>query len=267
MELNLDFREKPENFGDVGCLKILSLRGCCEWVTDTVLQELSVSGVIEVALLFRCWRLSDDGILNLVRRNGKSLVQLEISGCTHLTDSSLRSVSRYCPNLLKLDLTRCLGMSDIGINYIASSKLEELMLYADAELSGSSYDAIATACTSLKRLDLCGHKNLTSSHLCAILTTCGNRLEYLNLSWCINLDDDIIDHIIRTESLQSIKYLSLFGIKNLTMMDSLVAYLKDVSSLSQLDVRGIPASHHLTEKDCAELRVRIPRLSDWKLHH
>jgi F-box/leucine-rich repeat protein 2/20 len=267
MELKLDFHEKPEDFGDVDRLKILSLRGCCEWVTDTVLQDLSVSGVIEVALLFRCWRISDEGIRSLARRNGNSLVQLDISGCMNLTDFSLRSVNRYCPGLLKLDLTRCLGISDIGINYIATDKLEELILYADSELSGSSYDAIASACTSLKRLDLCGHKNVESNHLCAILDTCGNRLEYLNLSWCIRLDDGIIDHIIRTESLRSIKYLSLFGIKNLTQMDALVAYLQDVSCLSQLDMRGIPAAQHLTEKDCTELRTRIPRLSDWKLHH
>ena len=264
--LVLDFKDKPDSFGDLSSLEDLSLRGCCEWVTDEVLSELSVSGKIKSVSLFRCWRLMDTGLTSFLKTNGSTLRFLELAGCTKVTDITLQAIARFCPELRHLDLTRCPLITDVGLNYIASPELEVLLLYADSHLTSSSYDAIGE-CTSLRKLDLCGHSNLDSPRLIRILQACGSTLEYLNLSWCVELSDEIIDFIVGEKSLPQIHYLSLFGIKNLTKVDLLVEYLATIPSITHLDVRGIPTAFQLTTDDCYELRKRIPKLLEWKLHH
>ena len=138
MSLVLDFQRKPTEFKDLTSIENLSLRGCCEWVTDDVLDELSVSGHVRNAAFFRCWRLTDRGLSCFLSRNGKNLQRLELSGCTQLTDATLHSISRFSPGLVELDLTRCLGITDVGINFISSRTLESLLLYADSQLTSSS---------------------------------------------------------------------------------------------------------------------------------
>ena len=266
MELKYDFEPKPTAFPDVPSLTTLSLRGCCEWVTDDVLESLSSGGMIETALLFRCWRVTDRGIIRFVRKNGASLRQLELSGCTHLTDSSLAAIGRYCPRLEQLDLTRCLGVSDIGINHIVIPSLHSLLLFADSQLRSSSYEAIASN-PSWRSLDFCGHSNLSSRDIISIVDACGHNLEYLNLTWCVELTNEVITHILESKTLGKIKYLSLFGLKNLTDMRILVQYLAGIPSLTHLDVRGVPSISDLTSEDCKQLRQLLPRLVEWKLHH
>jgi F-box/leucine-rich repeat protein 2/20 len=266
MSLVLDFQVKPTSFGDTHSFEKISLRGCAEWVTDDVLEQLSTGCKIRSAALFRCWRLTDAGLISFLKRNGATLEFLELAGCTKITDSSLRAIGRFCPKLVHLDLTRCPLITDVGINSISAPRLEALLLYANSQLSESSYEAIFE-CVSLRKLDLCGHANLDSQRLIAILNSSGSTLEYLNLSWCVGLTDDVIDFIIQAGSLRNIKYLSLFGIKNLTKIDSLVEYLKAIPSLAQLDVRGITSAFPLTDGDCRELRRRIRGLTEWKLHH
>jgi hypothetical protein len=266
MSLILDFQDQPSEFRNLESIEVLSLRGCCEWVNDDVLEQVSISGRIHTAAFFRCWRLSDQGLASFLRRNGNTLLKLELSGCTRLTDTTLRSINRYCPNLREIDLTRCLGISDVGINYIVSDKIEVLLLYADSQLTSSAYEAIA-GCRNLKRLDLCGHSNLDTSHVIDILKACGDKIEYLNLTWCVALTDELIDFIVESNSLTNITYLSVFGIKNLTQIGSLVSYLSEVQSLTHVDIRGIPTGFSFSQDDCRELRAQIPHLIEWKLHH
>jgi F-box/leucine-rich repeat protein 2/20 len=266
MALILDFQDKPSEFVNSEEIEALSLRGCCEWVTDDVLEQVSVSGRIHTAAFFRCWRLSDKGMTSFLKRNGARLRRLELSGCMHLTDITLRSINRFCTNLEELDLTRCLRISDVGINYIISNQLQILLLYADSQLTCSAYEAIAS-CYNLRKLDLCGHSNLDTIHSVKILKACGEQIQYLNLTWCVNVTDELITFIVRNKSLRNIKYLSLFGIKNLTSIETLITYLGGIESLTHLDIRGIPAAHEFTQNDCTQLRSRIPQLVEWKLHH
>jgi hypothetical protein len=265
MSLILDFQKKPESYVNLGSIKVLSLCGCSEWVTDAELSHLCEGGILECARLFRCWRLTDLGIARLVKMNGSTLKRLELSGCTQLTDESLRLISINCEGLLELDLTRCPRISDVGINFIASGRLESILLYADAQLGNSSYLALSHC--KLRQLDLCGHSNLSNSDIIQIMETSGGTLEYLNLSWCTQLTDALVEFIIVRSCLSKIRYLSFFGIKNLKKIDQLIIYLQNVTSLRQLDLRGIPAAFHLTSNDCADLRNALPMLEEWKLHH
>lgn len=268
-ELILDFQDKPDPLPSTSSLRHISLRGCCEWVTDEAFSELTTSGGIHTAELFRCWRLTDRGLSLFVKRNGSALRKLELSGCTHITDATLRAIGRFSTDLAELDLTRCLEISDVGINHIVGlSHLEVLLLYADAQLSRSAYQAIGQL-PVLRKLDLCGHENLDTESLMDILKGCGGSLEYLNLSWCVSLTDPVLDGIVAHARLKRIKYLSIFGIKNFTAepMRRFIAYLQTLPDLIELDIRAIPSIAELSNDDCIQLRTMLPNLVEWKLHH
>lgn len=270
-EIFLDFKERPIDYVVPSDLKVLSLRGCCEWVTDEVLDELVSSGCLESVYLFRCWRLSDKGLFNLLKHNGPRLRNLEFSGCNNLSDKTLKHVQRFCPNLKSIDLTRCPLVTDIGLNFLADGcpELESLLLYADSGLSSSSYIAIAQL-INLRSLDLCGHENLSAQALVSILSACGNNLEYLNLSWCVNVSDAVLAHVMDQNLLCSIEYLSIFGIRAFSgqVLSNFIEYLcTHAKKLTRLDVRGIPSVSEFSENDCRILRERFPNLVEWKLHH
>ena len=262
-----DFNQSPpeDNNIDTQYLKILSLNGCCEWTTDDQISRLSSGGKIQSAYFFRCYKISDKGILKLVQANGHSLVSLMLAGCSGISDRSLRYISQYCTQLKELDITRCPKVTDIGINYLVDLMgLESLNMYANTQLSTSSYEAIKSM-HALRRIDFCGHSNLTSKDLLQIISNC-HHLEYLNLSWCVGLDDSIIDYIVNEKRLGCIKFLSIFGIKSLEKVDVLVEYLRHVPSISQLDIRAIPSAAEFALDDCKLLREKIPGLVSWKLH-
>ena len=270
-QLILDFTPKPPT--DLTCvsddLELLSLRGCCEWATDEILEQLSSSGQIKTAYFFRCWRLTDRGLYHFLKRHGDSLLTLDLSGCSHITDKTLQSIQRFCPRLRDLDLTRCVRITDIGINYITDRKdtLESLLLYADAQLTSSAYSAIAQL-SQLRRLDLCGHENLETKQLIDILNNC-TGLEYLNLTWCVRLTDEVLTEIVQNDRLAHVSYLSLFGLKGFSAkpVHDLVEYLSSKPRLHELDLRAIPSAAEYTVDDCKLLRERIPHLVEWKLHH
>jgi hypothetical protein len=269
-ELVLDFQDKPNSFPDCAYLETISLRGCCDWVTDEVMKELGRGGNIKTAMLFRCFNLSDSALIEFARINGGSLRTLELSGCTHITDRTLKALSQYCTKLVNLDLTRCLEISDIGVNYLSEKlqSLESLLLYADSHLGYSSMSALSQL-QKLRRIDLCGIPSLASSGLIEILKASGNSIEYLNLSWCVNLTEDAISFIVQHQSLPNIQSLSLFGIKNISHQGirSLLEYLKELPNCIELDIRGIPYAAAFTENDCKALREIMPQLVQWKLHH
>lgn len=265
-----DFSEKPISFPEPRGLEVLSLRGCSEWVTDEVLGTLVVGGQLTEVYLFRCTRLTDRGVINLVRNCGKALRNIELSGCIKISDESLKAIGRYCKVVQSLDLTRCPLITDVGINFIldeCSKRLEVLLLYADSGLGPSTYLGISEA-HNLKKLDLCGHHNLSSSELIRIITNCEN-LVYLNLSWCTNISDEAIQAILEMKKLKHVEYLSLHGIKSLSrdVAIGLIEYLKGISSLTSLDLRGIPSVSDYTIDECLKLRETISSLVEWKLHH
>ena len=260
-----DFRPNPPEFGDTARLESISLNGCCEWATDDILTNISTGGHIRSAQLFRCLHLTHRGIFNLVKKN--PVEQLMLAGCTGISDKAMRFIGKYCTNLIELDITRCPFVTDIGINYlvdVCGNTLTSINLYANSHLSTSAYQALCFM-TNLKRIDLCGHSNLRSKDLIAILSSC-EGLEYLNLSWCVNLDDEFIEYVIRENRLRNVRFLSVFGIRELGQVHELVKYLSENTHITELDIRGIPNVADLADDDCRLLREKIPSLTSWKLH-
>ncbi len=270
--LNLDFSTGPPSaFGEINKLESLSLNGCSGWVTDDVIKSLVIGGQLISVSLFRCCRLTDRAVYYIMKNCGRSLKHLSLAGCSLIGDQSLEYISRFSTSGIEsLDLTRCPLVTDLGINHLCGSvssqkSMRSLRLYANSELGESSHQAISEL-SQIEVLDLCGHAKLTDESLLNILNSCPNIRE-LNLSWCTLLGDQTVNNIVSTRSLRAIRSLSLFGIKNITNTADLIDYFaREVPTICELDIRGIPGASAFTENDCTLLRQRIPQLEKWKLH-
>ena len=268
----LDFsKERPSSFPDMDHVKYLSLNGCSEWVADDVIESLSVGGNLESVSLFRCWRITDRAVYNLMKNNGSKIKHLVLAGCTSVSDKSLSYIARFSTaGIESLDITRCPRVSDIGINYLSAStilaqSIKSFRLYADSQLSSSGHCAISDF-SNLEELDLCGHENLSDKSLLNILTKCP-KIRSLNLSWCSSLTDSVTACIIQNGLLHQIQSLSLFGNKAISNVSILVEYLAHKEPpIRELDIRGIPEVAFLTSHDCEGLRKCLPTIENWKLH-
>jgi len=269
--LILDFSgTPPATFGEIGFLEHISLNGCSEWVTDEIIESLSVGRKLISVSLFRCWRITDRSLYYLLRHNGSTLKYLSLSGCTNISDKALLYISRFSiGGIDSIDLTRCPRISDVGINHLSGSpsishSLKKIRLYADSQLGSSAHEAIKEF-KSLEELDLCGHSQLTDKALSRIMKECPN-LRSLNLSWCTSLSNVVIRDIIEGSLLEHVETLSLFGNSAMSDVSDLVDYLAEKNTIRELDVRGIPEVAHLSAHDCEGLRKRLPTLENWKLH-
>jgi hypothetical protein len=181
-----------------------------------------------------------------------------------------------------LDLTRCVGLRDGALRALAASsaahRLEELILYADAQFSAPALSAIfAAAAPALRRLDLCGAGNLTDDALLALLTprdgdgddaeALPSRLpmRVLNLTWCPLLSDASLVPLLA--ACPALEWLSLHGLTGFgpRVLDALVSSGAAAAALHTLDVRGctgVPAA----ERTPAALRARMPHLRVFKVH-
>jgi hypothetical protein len=195
------------------------------------------------------------------------------------------------PALRFLDLTRCVALRDGALRALAASpaapRLEELILYADAQFSAPALAAaLAAAAPSLRRLDLCGAGNLTDDALLALLTphaegggadgadaaetaAAGAALRLpmrvLNLTWCPLLSDASLVPLLA--ACPALEWLSLHGLTGYgpRALESLVASGAAAATLHTLDVRGctgVPAA----ERTPAALRARMPHLRVFKVH-
>lgn len=107
------------------CSKLadISLRLC--GISDDVLVELSKSKMLKRLDFSNAYKITDTDIDVLVKGNGSQLEYLDISGCSLITDASLKSFGEHCPNLHSLFINDL----DDGKNYtrMTSAGLKQLV--------------------------------------------------------------------------------------------------------------------------------------------
>lgn len=139
---------------------------------------------------------------------------VNLSGCRHLSDSSVTVVVESCPKIRHLDITRLPKMTDKGVEKVASAGLDltYLNMYANSEIGDGAFKALAlnTKFHNLDYLDLCGCKHLSDDSVVQ-LCKAFPLLTYLNLTWCISLNDKAIVEGV-AKHLTKINLLGLFGL-------------------------------------------------------
>lgn len=68
-----------------------------------------------------------------------------LSGCGHLTDATLSSLSQHCPQLATLEVARCSLFTDLGFQALARVKDDNLTLYRSTNLHYSPHVELSHA--------------------------------------------------------------------------------------------------------------------------
>ncbi|XP_043726348.1 F-box/LRR-repeat protein 3 [Telopea speciosissima] len=160
----------------------------CPRITDNSL--IVISSVCKSTLrsidLSRSKCFSHVGLSNLVL-NCSSLVELDLSNGTELTDSAAAAIAE-ARNLEKLWLVRCKLISDLGIGCIAvgCKKLRLISLKWCLGVTHLGVGLLAIKCKDIRSLDL-SYVPITKKCLPSILQL--QHLEELVLTGCLGIDD------------------------------------------------------------------------------
>ncbi|CAA0387236.1 unnamed protein product [Arabidopsis thaliana] len=239
-----------------------------EWLNLNVCQKISDNGIeaitsicpkLKVFSIYWNVRVTDAGIRNLVK-NCRHVTDLNLSGCKSLTDKSMQLVAESYPDLESLNITRCVKITDDGLLQVLQKcfSLQTLNLYALSGFTDKAYMKISLL-ADLRFLDICGAQNISDEGI-GHIAKC-NKLESLNLTWCVRITDAGVNTI--ANSCTSLEFLSLFGIVGVT--DRCLETLSQTCSttLTTLDVNGCTG---IKRRSREELLQMFPRLTCFKVH-
>lgn len=136
-----------------------------------------------------------------------SFIELKISHCTMLFGTSLEEILKHSPALSILNINSCINIDSSAVRSIASycPLIEKLVI---SNIPALSYIGTATgigslAFNNLRRLDLSNNTSLNDIKIKA------PKLEWLNLSNCTQLTDNVLSILI--SKCLNIKILTLDG--------------------------------------------------------
>ncbi|KAI4315982.1 hypothetical protein L6164_024002 [Bauhinia variegata] len=161
--------------------------------------------------------------------NCSSLVQIDLSNRTDLTDSAAKAIAG-AQNLESLSMARCKSITDMGIGCIAvkCTKLRSICLRWCLRVSDFGVGLIAMKCMQIQSLDL-SYLPITEKCLSLILQL--KHIEDLVLEHCLGLDDDGLATL--KESCKSLKMLNLSKCQNISHI-GLAALTNGAQNLEKL---------------------------------
>ncbi|CAN6467153.1 unnamed protein product [Victoria cruziana] len=204
--------------------------------------------------------------------NCVSLVEIDVSNGTHLTDVAAEAISK-ASNLQTLRMGRCKQITDLGIGCIAVGcrKLRTLVLKWCLGIGDLGIGLVAIKCKELRSLDL-SYVQITEACIASLV-----RLEYLEdltLVGCFGIDDDGLK-VLKKEC-KSLKALDMSNCQNIgpsglsyfascatSLQQLTLAYCTHVSDSLAYSLRNLPKLQCLRldgcQVSCSGLRV----IGDW----
>ncbi|XP_019085135.1 PREDICTED: EIN3-binding F-box protein 1 isoform X1 [Camelina sativa] len=174
---SLSIRNCP-GFGDANLAALGKLCPQLEEIDLCGLKGITESGFLHliqnslVKVNFSgCSNLTDKVISAITARNGWTLEVLNIDGCSNISDASMVSIAANCQILSDLDLSKC-SISDSGIQALASSEKLKLQI-----------------------LSMAGCSMVTDKSLPAIVRL-GSTLLGLNLQQCRSISNSTVDFLV-----------------------------------------------------------------------
>ena len=235
-------------------LKRLNLNGVPDADPATVSRLLGNCSRLEVVGLFRHVRLGDDALAALPG----TLRELSVSGCSLISDAGIKALVEHAPHLHFLDATRCPALTDKSLMTLASLKLTGLVCYANAGLS--MYGRLRAF--DLRRLDCTGSRGVDGSAIAKIARAAAARLEIMNLSWCVAVDDEA--PLALGECCPNLTWLSIHGNRNVTDA-GIDALSRGCPKLTSLDVSGCSQVTDYLRRE-GLLVAKFPHVVKWRLH-
>ncbi|XP_043710583.1 dynein regulatory complex subunit 6-like [Telopea speciosissima] len=199
------------------------------------LEVLSVSCVPNVC---------DDFVRELVAVHGPKMKKLSFSGCSELTDASLKVIAETCSGLCSLDVGNLYNLTDYAIEYLANGcrTIHTLDVCHNA-FSDEAIAAFLEASGKFLKVLCLNDVKKVGHHTAISLAKC-SRIHILDLSFCRELTDEALGLIV--DNCSNLQLLKLFGCTQITNV------FKDGHSNPHVEIVGLeltPMLKHLGHYD------------------
>jgi hypothetical protein len=166
----------------------------CPHLTDKFLEKVQLSNQtpLQSMSLAGCVRVTDDAIRSFFQRHApvvSTLRNLDLSGCTQLSQACLDTILQLCPNLQELSLSQCrqFGNAAVGrVAYVLQGTLRVLDLSYCWEVTDEGVKALSRSTSSLMSLSLKQCDKVTFDSMARLVSTIPT-LVLLDVSYCWRL--------------------------------------------------------------------------------
>ena len=216
-------------------------------VDDSLLRSLSSVGSLHLGILRlhlrNCSRITDDGMVCL--QMCKSICDLDVGGCTLLTDVSFVSFARTHAELSRIRLNGCIRVTDKGIGALASGCRRLILIEAtglslnDVALRALAKQASVPFSAKLQHLDLASScTDATDGSMMSVLTGLGG-CRHVSIAFAPLVTDVSLAPL----SNQKFKTLRALDVTNANVGDAGVAWIAAGcrGGLRELNLRGCSA--------------------------
>ncbi|KAI3979380.1 hypothetical protein MKX01_001572 [Papaver californicum] len=197
-------------------LKELYLDDCQNIDMMLSLPALQNLKFLEVLSLADIETVSDDFVSNFVTGCGRNLKELDFSGCSKLTDKSLKAVGENCSALQTLHLANLNKLTDFSLGYLTNG----CRLIQTLKLRGNAFSDLAVAAfleasgEPLTEFSLNKVKKVGRHTAISLARCCSKNLLSLDVSWCRSLTDSALGLIV--DSCEKLKIIKVFGCTQIT---------------------------------------------------
>lgn len=181
-------------------LEMLSLKEINFVITHEKVNKFNLSASCDYPVKLKQLSIINSTIdsftVNNILRNLPSLVSLNLTGSSYITDDAFLNLLPN-PKLKKLILSSCSRLTDKVISSILANciYLEHLDI-SSTSVSGSVVCLIANESPYLQYLDLSNISSITDASISNILQRRGTKLITLNINNCINISTSTV-HLLR----------------------------------------------------------------------
>ncbi|KFK26555.1 hypothetical protein AALP_AA8G263800 [Arabis alpina] len=166
---------------------------CVSEVSASVLQHIKALKHLKTICIDGA-RVSDSS-LETLSSSCRSLTEVGMSRCVHVTDIGMMGLARYCLNLKTLNLACCGFVTDVAISAVAVScrNLETLKLESCHKITEKGLQSLGSYSKLLQELDLTDCYGVNDRGL-EYISNCSNLLR-LKLGLCSHFSDKGLFHI------------------------------------------------------------------------
>ncbi|CAI9095946.1 OLC1v1031994C2 [Oldenlandia corymbosa var. corymbosa] len=182
----------------------------CQKMNPTLTTAFKEFSNLEVLSVAESPYVSDDFLDRVMTMYTENIKELDLAGCSALTDVSLRIIANACTSLRSLNISNLDILTNDGLQYLADGCRQLQML----KLCRSNFSDEAIAAyleASGKSLQELSLNSVTSVGPCTAfsLAKCCTNLSQLDLSWCRKITTEALGVIV--DSCSSLKLIKLFG--------------------------------------------------------
>ncbi|XP_018937712.2 dynein regulatory complex subunit 6 [Cyprinus carpio] len=154
---------------------VISVNLCgCTLVQESSFRRISQCRNLQELDLSECSHLNDEN-MKLILEGCRSLLHLNLA-FTHITNATIRVLSRRCLMLRSLSLAYCTSFSDKGLQYLSTGKGCHRLTYLDlsgcSQISVDGFTYVAEACSTLQQIVLDNLPTLTDNCVQVLVSKC-----------------------------------------------------------------------------------------------